>query len=718
MLKRIICIALILSFSFTSVFARTTPNPADVEKLLTTSQGKEILNKYNVPVNIKAEDNSAVTELEQSDDKADKVVERKNKKDKKIILSELEKALSADLIEQGKTSLRLYGHDAFRNTIATFSPLEDVPIGPDYIIGPGDSFNITLWGITEGIFKVEVNREGDIVLPKIGVVKVAGLNYGDFKPFIEDQLGKYYESVNVGITIAELRTIRVYVVGEVVQPGSYSISSLSTVYSAMFAAGGPTKNGSMRNIQLRRGNRVVANVDLYSFLLKGDKSQDWTLQSGDTIFVPIIGPVVGIAGAVYRPGIYEIKGTADLADLIYLAGGFMPTSYLNRVQVKRIEAHEKRVVRDENISASRAAKRIGFTVQNMDLVEVLPIVEEATNLVYLEGDVKYPGNYEFKAGMKVGDILSGEEIYTDGAYAPQIEIIRTDPATKKSTVSLVDPKKLNNGDASQNIELKPLDRISVTAERIELGKITLSGEVLRPGVYTFVPGEKLSSVLTRAGGFTGKAYLYGAKFVRQSVKDVQEKRAEQLHSRLEEEIAIKEREAESSIRGGQAEAAAKAQLEKSQKIMTLVKARLPEGRIVITLSQPIESFADTENDIELIDGDFLDIPTVPNVVIVLGEVFNPNSFIYSGNKNVKDYLKKVGGVTNNGDKGAMYIIRADGSVTSGRHTNILSAKLMPGDAIIVPQIIETANVWATLSDFTRWLYEAVVTFSLIQSLIK
>ncbi|MFC1570975.1 SLBB domain-containing protein [Candidatus Margulisiibacteriota bacterium] len=718
MLRKVVCLILIIVFSSSLLFAQATTQVGKTKELMEFSRyGKsfnpdevqDILGQYKEE-----------TSKTGSEDKAEEdglqghgVVEREPD-----TLSELEEMLTPERFVTGE-ALRQYGYDVFKSAVASFIPSEDTPVGPGYIVGPGDIFNVTLWGITEGIFKVEVNREGDIVLPKIGVVKVAGLSYADLKPFIEQQLGRYYESVNVGITIDELRTIRVYVVGEVNQPGSYSISSLSTAYGALFAAGGPSKMGSLRNIEVRRGDRIIAKIDLYRFLLKGDKSQDRTLQSGDTIFVPIIGPVVGIAGTVKRPAIYEIKGQADLADLIYLAGGFRPSSYLNRVQVKRIEAHKRNVVRDENITAARASKNFGFLLQDMDLVEVFPIYQAVDNVVYLEGEVKYPGSYEFMAGMRVKDILPGPKATTIDSFLPHAELIRTDKESREIEIISLDLEGLFKGDELKNIELQSGDRIQVSSKLKEQKKVVLSGEVQRPGTYTIGCGERLASVLKRAGGYSDKAYIYGAKFVRKSVMDLQGRHVTQALSKLQEDILRRERDLVSGKYGPNETALLGSQLDKSGKLLDLMRQQVPIGRIVVNLGYPLEEFAESEHNIVLEDGDSLYIPPVPDVVNIIGEVFNPTALVYRPDQELKGYLKQVGGMTKHANKGGVYIIRADGSVLSkGQRYNIVSMKLFPGDTVVVPLQIETFSFLAAFKDWVHLLYESAATYALVVAILN
>jgi protein involved in polysaccharide export with SLBB domain len=718
--KKYICFLILICFSSTALFAQTgdqseklmkeIKSPAG-QRFLKTAEGKKLLEKDG-------------KESEKKEAEAPPDLEKKAATEKVAVeleenpLSEIETALSKNLLLEKKEPLRQYGYDAFKSTVASFTPAEDVPVGPDYIIGPGDSFNVTLWGITEGIFKVKVNREGDIILPKVGVVKVAGLTYGELKPFVEQQLGRYYESVNVGITIDTLRTIRVYVVGEVTQPGSYSMSSLSTVYSALFAAGGPTKKGTLRKVQLLRNGVVIANLDLYKFLLKGDKSQDKELQSGDTVFVPIIGGVAGISGGVYRPAIYELKGKTDLAEFISLAGGFLPTGYLSRVQVERVVAHEKRIIRDENVSRGRGGEPLGLSIQNMDLVKISPIFEKVSNIIYLEGEVKYPGSYELKPGMRLKDLLPGASLFTLSSDFSYLEIVRIDPNTRQTQIFSINYEKVLSGDDRQNYLLQPLDRIMVFSKEKEKEKITLKGEVLRPGEYAITPGERLSSLLTRAGGFTENAYFFGAKLLRLSAKDIQQKRMQQLVEKTKLNILQRGRELIGGALTAVERTVKEAELKKSEEILKILETHAQEGRVIINLFA-LDKFAGSSDDLGLEAGDEIVIPKILNTINVLGEVYNPTSLIYQPKKMVSYYLSRVGGLTKHADNASLYVIRADGSVASrDQNINIANLELFPGDSILVPEKIELFNLWAWFKDWTHWIYEMSIAFAVIATYLK
>jgi protein involved in polysaccharide export with SLBB domain len=291
--------------------------------------------------------------------------------------STIELLLSGQGPNEVSKELVQFGYDIFRGSVSTFAPVTNVPVGADYVVGPGDNFTITLWGRTSVQYSVTINRNGEIVLPEVGVLNVAGMQMVQLQSYLEDQFSRKHTDFKMAVTMGRLRTVTVFVVGEVKAPGSYTLSSLSTVINALFAAGGPSKNGTLRKIRLNRGTEKGVTLDLYDFLLGGDKSKDVRLQNGDTIFVPLIGPVVGVAGNVKRPAIYEMTEPMALADVLGLAGGVTYAGWLQRVQVERVENHEKRIVVDFDISGDtdiEQHKQIqGTGIYDGDVIKVFPI---------------------------------------------------------------------------------------------------------------------------------------------------------------------------------------------------------------------------------------------------------------------------------------------------------------------------------------------------------
>lgn len=697
-LRKAFVITLVISLVF-GPMATANPSTTNYESFLSTPQGRDLLKQAQAGEKIDVSE-AVQTESFKSD----------FKKEEK---HEVEEMFSKTALAEDLPAISFYGYEAFKETVATFVPDLSSPVPSDYVIGPGDTFNVTLWGISEGIFKVSVNHEGEITLPKVGVVSVAGLRYGDLKSYIEKQLGRYYEQINVNISMAKIKTIRVYVVGEVRQPGSYTISSLSTLYSALFQAGGPSKHGTLRNIKLIRGGKTVAVADLYKFLLYGKKSEDRELLSGDTIFVPPRGEVVGITGNVNRPAIYEIKGKADLTDLINVAGGFTPVSYLNRVQIERVVAHQRKIVLDRNVSALDDRSRI--ILQDMDLVKVYPIIADIENVVYLEGNFKYVGPHEFRPGMHLNDIVKSKDILKPYSYLPKAEVVRLDAATLKTKIFDVDLEKLFDGDQTQNLALEAGDKIFISSEFQPQAKIVLSGQFKLPGTYTIRKGERLSSLIERSGGFKDDAYMFGAVFARKSAKVAQETALTRYVDELRRKIL--EEEAEISTSGMSAERIEHQQiaLAKSREMLeNFETAAFVEGRVIIDLHDG--QLVGSIDDVELEDGDELYVPAYPNIVSVLGEVYSPSSVIFSGSKRISYYLGKVGGLTKRADAGDIYVVRADGSVLSGRAT--FRKEILPGDIIFVPQIIERFDWWGAVGDFTHWFYEAALAFAVIATYLQ
>ena len=700
-------VAFVVGFSFlmsSAGFAVPDLSNSDYKSLLSSPQGQELLKKAKAGEDV----GGAKESLDTGVGVTPQMVEQEQR-------TTLERKFSEKAALENLTNVRLFGYSAFSETVGSFVPDLESPVPSDYIIGPGDSFNVTLWGISEGIFKVTVNQEGQITLPKVGVVSVAGLRYGDLKAYIEEQLGRYYEQINVNVTIAEIKTIRVYIVGDVVRPGSYTISSLSTLFSALFQAGGPSRDGTMRKINLIRDGKTIASVDLYKFLLYGDKTQDRELFSGDTIFVPPRGDVVAITGNVKRPAIYEIKGTADLSDLLTLSGGFTPFSYLNRIQIERIVAHQRKIVLDKNVSSYK--ERSNIMLQDMDLVKVYPIYADVQNVVYLEGNFKYTGPYEWFPGMKIKDVVSSSNILKPYSYLPKGELSRINKDTLKTEIYEIDLEKLFAFDELENMTLLPGDRISVFSELKPQSRVILSGQIKLPGTYTIMNGERLSSVIKRAGGFTDDAFLFGAVLTRGSARSSQDMGSGRFIAMLEKKILEQEAKlATEAFLSEERISQRQEALQKNRQIFNRLQSSiLVKGRVIITL-QPLAEFEGSIDDLTLEDGDRLVVPPAPNIVSILGEVYSPNSVLYRDGEKLFYYINRVGGLTDMAYKDGIYLVRADGSVISGSRG--WSSILYPGDIVFVPQVIERYDLWGAVKDWTHWFYEVALAFAVIATYLN
>ncbi len=625
----------------------------------------------------------------------------------------------SDILSAG---LQQFGYDMFLKTTASFNPSATVPVGPDYIIGPGDQLTLTLWGTTEGIYTVTVSKEGNITLPKVGVVPVTGVRFGELEHTIRRHLSRYYANFNLSVAMGALKTVTVYVVGEVANPGSYSVNSLTTVYGALFVAGGPTKRGTMRSIQVLRSGKIIKTIDLYDFLLRGDRGQDVKLQHEDTVFVPLIGPIAGVEGTVYRPAIYELKGGETIADLIRTAGGIMPIALGSRIQLNRYALNEKKVILDIKASALPGAPQdqkegLGENVRNMDLISVLPIYDKVWDTVNLSGDVRYPGNYQWTSDLRLKDVIELGQLLPTSELR-RAEVIRLNKDFTDRTVIPVDLAALTSGDETQNMRLQPRDQVRVYTTYREAEKIIVAGEVVRPGTYEISKGERLSDLLRRVGGFTPEAYPYGAVFKRKDVKNVEAKNLQSFIARMQSQILQSAAGSSATALSTEEAAFAKTEMIMNQNLLNSLKTlqEQAEGRVAINITQNIDEWAASKEDLILQDGDSLTVPKQPQEVMVLGEVHSPGAQVFLPGLKVKDSIEHTGGFTRYADDSQVYVVQANGyafSSDSPSIGNVENVKLSAGDTVFVPQKVERHAVMRNTKDIVDILFKTAVVIATI-----
>jgi protein involved in polysaccharide export with SLBB domain len=431
-----------------------------------------------------------------------------------------------DLYAQySKRSPRLerFGEDVFRNGTGNLDELPmDLPAGPDYVVGPGDGLTISLTGgISQRLQRV-VDREGRLALPEVGGVEVSGRSLGDVQHLVQTVLRSQFRGVDADVSLSRIRTVRVYVVGDVERPGAYDVSSLSTPLNALYAAGGPTSAGSLRILHHYRGKQLVQEVDTYDLLLHGIRGDMQRLQAGDTIEVPPLSGEVTVEGMVRRPSIYELHGEKSLAEVLELAGGVLPSGTLRHVDVERVESHEGRTMlrldipeTDSDASVTKALE--DFSVQDGDKVKITPILPYADKTVYLDGHVSRPGKFAYREGMKITDLIKS---YKDLLPEPSIshaEIIRLSQPDYAPVVLA-----FNLGDAlagqDQDLVLKPFDIVRVFG-RFDFEDppvITVTGEVRDPGDHLTNGVAHLRDAVYLAGGTTRDALLTDAQVFRKT----------------------------------------------------------------------------------------------------------------------------------------------------------------------------------------------------------
>ncbi|MEJ2718723.1 MAG: SLBB domain-containing protein, partial [Deltaproteobacteria bacterium] len=702
-------------------------------------------------------------------------------------------------LELAPAGLPQFGYDLFLGAPSTFAPLERVPVSHDYLIGPGDELRVTVWGKVEGQWMVVVDRDGAITLPKIGVLGVSGLSFLELREVLRNEFEKYYTGFQMNVTMGALRTIRIYVVGNARQPGSYSVSSLAGLVNALFEAGGPSKTGTMRDIQLKRAGRTIVHLDLYDFLLRGDKSQDVRLMPDDVIFIPPVGATVAVAGQVKNPAVYELLDKTTISGLIEMAGGASASGYLQRVQVERVFRNEVKIIVDANLK--ELGEESDLVLQDGDVVKVLPITNTVVNAVTLRGNVTRAGQRQWFEGMRISDVLTDpDKDLLPESYFEQALIERLVPPDYHREVIFFDlGRALFGKDRSQDMLLQPYDTLTVysrwdffekpmvqvtgavnrpgeyelrkkmrvsdlvnlaggtkryallkgaeltrihinpqgpVSERIILDleevmagneksnitlmaddyilvptvpewqipqKVSISGEVRFPGEYTIKKGEKLSSLISRAGGFTDRAYLKGAIFTRERARQQQQERLDEMVERLNRELmAMGTAEVAASTTAEDAKIREFETKMRSDFVARLRKIRA-KGRIALQVNHP-EHLQGSLYDIELEDGDNLSVPLNPRSIQVVGSVYNQTTFIYREDKKPLDFIRMAGGYTENADEKNVYVLKADGTAVRG-----ISEQLDSGDTIVVPEKLARVAWLRETKNITQILYQIAVT---------
>ncbi len=350
---------------------------------------------------------------------------------------------------------RRFGAEVFENGTrdSQLIPM-DLPVGPDYVVGPGDGLSVDLWGgVSQRLYRA-VDREGRVSLPEVGPILVSGKSLAAVQQNLQQILRTQFRDVSADVSLSRLRTIRVYEVGDVANPGAYDISSLSTPLNALFVAGGPTPRGSMRILKHYRGTQLIETVDVYDLLLHGVKTDLQRLENGDTVQVPPIGPQVTVEGMVRRPAIYELRDEKTLASVLELAGGLLPAAALRHIEVQRMVAHDKQTMLSVDIpetgDASEVTKKLeSFEIHDGDRIRIYPIAPYNQDTIYVEGHVVRPGRYSYRADMRVTDVISSYKDLLPEPATQYAEIIRLNAPDFHPSVegfnladALADPSRL------------------------------------------------------------------------------------------------------------------------------------------------------------------------------------------------------------------------------------------------------------------------------------
>ena len=648
-----------------------------------------------------------------------------------------------------------FGQNLF--TSPQVAEINEAVVPDDYRLGPGDNLIISLWGRVQQEWNLTVDRQGQIFIPKVGQITAWGMTLDEFSQRLDAQLSAVYTGYERKITLGKIRTIKVFMYGEVYAPGGYAISALSTLFSALHRAGGPTTNGSLRQIKLIRNDKTVL-IDLYDFLIKGDKSCDLALSSGDVVFVPLAGPQATIRGEVRRPGIYELVGGEEISDLIALAGGPTAGAYLDRLMLDRVGENDSREVVDLDFNGE---DKQDLPVADGDELTVFSIYQMRENIVWVDGMVKHPGTYQRGDGMRIRDLIEKGQLLSTNVYMKRADVYRRLPDGRTQIIA-VDMDQVLSDDSSGNILLADLDSLHVySADQVEPQRyVYIDGVVQKPGRYPLydnltvadliflagnlkesayrlegelarinsagnttvvqvplvqqAPGQDLSlqendhlfvrkipgyelhrvvvldgevqfpgqyslsqknetlwQLLSRAGGFTEKAFPVGAIFKRAAI-------AADLHRKDIENVLERSRplmaDSTGVLRPAETSSISAWQMD----------------RIVIDMER-LMATKGAEGDFPLQTGDHIYIPEIPSGIPVLGEVCANGTIKYQPRKSVGYYLDQAGGFTKRADKGEIRLVKANGRVFSSG--GVKGKKVDLGDVIVVPTEIKKERDW-------------------------
>lgn len=544
--------------------------------------------------------------------------------------------------------LPAFGYNIFTYSPTTFQPTLNVPTPVNYIIGPGDEIVVSLWGETQLVQDLTVSKNGDIYIPNVGLISVNGLNMKELRQKLFDRLSRVYASMlpnakgvtrtHMNVSTGKLRSVKIYVLGEVSKPGGYVLPSLSSAFTALYYSGGPTIDGTLRNIEVIRDGKVVDHIDLYNYLIKGDQSQDMRLNDGDIVFVPPVGKRVAITGSVFRPAIYELKKGETLADLIKYAGGLNFNAYYQTVHVNRVIPFSERskyvnniLSLDLNFNSVAALDSSSFLLDNGDVVSIDTINNLPENMVTITGDVRQPGVYQLSGPhMTVRDLIVAADSLFPDAFMQKATLIRTLPSEKKEVLSF-NLRKAMDGEPSDNLVLENRDVLHIykDATFFPTRTVSISGDVNKPGTYTRFNNMTLTDLIIDAGGLTPLA----------TTKDIEITRMDTVNSNI---------------------------------YATKFTVNLPRDYWNVPRS---EDFMLHNYDRVLVKAD--SSKRFPQTVTVSGEVAFPGTYtILRRGERLENFIKRAGGFKSSAYTEGMYVLRKNPILSTLRSVPIPDTALL------------------------------------------
>jgi len=592
---------------------------------------------------------------------------------------------------------QVYGKSFFSRNKSNYTITDNALVPADYMLGAGDELIIQLFGKVNETYTLQVSREGIINFPKVGPISVLGLSYLDAQHIIKSKINQDFIGVDSMISMGRLRSINIFVTGEVNVPGAYSVSALSTITQALYRSGGINSIGSVRNIEVKRAGKVVNQFDLYDLLTKGDNSKDIRMQNADVLHVPSYDAIVKLTGEVKRPMSYEIKTGETIESAIQFAGGFNHSAYNKEIVLINQQG-------PDNLPAMSLypvdAKWQEVVLRGQDEIRV----REAGNyFVKVSGDVFDSGDYPYQEGLTVDRLIKLAGGFLPSANIENVELI---------SLNVVDglgerkSKNISSSDFAKTL-LNPYDEINI--RRInnfnEAIRVTLRGEVKSPGSYVITRGSTLQSIIKRAGGMTSDANLGGMIFNRTQIKDKNEQIINKLIKKIDSHIASKiltQAEFDLNV------------IDSLQSLEKNIKEANVSARFILN---PFQAISD-ENFL-LMDNDEIFIPRKNNTISVYGEVNEPGTFDFDEDMSISDYIDMSAGYGSFANTDNQYIIKESGRVlTLDKNLAFFgaSSKLQPGDSIVVPIDYEYKDELPFWRDITQVFYQGIVSIAAIKNL--
>jgi protein involved in polysaccharide export with SLBB domain len=593
--------------------------------------------------------------------------------------------------------LKQFGYDLFAGAPTTFAPATDIPVPADYVIGPGDVIEVQLFGKDNEQYSLVVSRDGRINFPEIGAIPVTGLKFTELRQDLERRVAEQMIGVKASVTMGALRSIRVFVLGDVTRAGSFTVSALSTMTNALFVSGGIRPIGSLRNVQLKRNGRLVTRLDLYDLLLRGDTSDDVRLQPGDVIFVPPIGQTAAAAGEVRRPAIYELRGEKTVRQLVEIAGGLLPTAVPRLSQLERLDARGNVTLVDLDLGTDPLSREAGeadsplsrgagegaarsaagegggsnTTLKDGDVLRIYPNLDRMEGIVLLAGHVKRPGGIAWRERMRLSDLIPNADHLLSQADLDYVVVRREErPLAKISVFSTRLSAAWSDPQSDANVLLEPRDQVFVFPSSVMPAQAGI--QRLSVGMHADISGGAEAAVIPPEGAVTPTGYaVTPAQAGVQSLPSTRQSLLKPLLDELISQSSSTEPTRIVSV-GGLVREPGNYPLEPGMRVADLIRAGGGLGEAAYTLGAEITRYAvatgekreinhitvdlaqvlqgDASANVALQAHDKLTIKRLPEwaeqlVAEVRGEVRFPGSYPIKRGERLSDLLARAGGLT-------------------------------------------------------------------------